>query len=103
MIRDRGALVHADLSVRSPHGDGRIVGSGHRVEVSLGWRLLLSLLLDRRLRRGSLKSWSLLERAGVGVRVRLPWFPALDLDRVSLMLSLGITWSLALLVPFLLT
>lgn len=103
MTRDRGILFQADLSVRSRHGTGRIVGSGRRVEVSLSWRLLFSVLADGRLRRGSLEGWSLLERAGVGVRVRVPWLPALDLDRFSFALSLGIISSFALLIPFLLT
>lgn len=94
--------VEADLTVRGPSGTARIVGTGSSLQVSAGWRLLLSVLLRRRLRHVALATWRALESRGVGVRLRLPGIPALDLDRVSFVASLAATSALAVVAPLLL-
>ena len=92
----RRLSVHADVSVRSPAGTGRIVGSGSMVRVAIGWRFFLALLLDAHLRRNSLQGWRFLES------LDLPGLPAVNLDRLAFAASLGVTSTVALLVPLLL-
>jgi hypothetical protein len=47
----------------------------------MGWRLLLAVLRDRRMRRASGAMARFLGRHGVPVRIRLPGLPALRLSR----------------------
>ena len=98
----RRLSVHADVSVRSPAGTGRIVGSGSMVRVAIGWRFFLALLLDAHLRRNSLQGWRFLESRGIAVHLDLPGLPAVNLDRLAFAASLGVTSTVALLVPLLL-
>jgi hypothetical protein len=55
---------------------GRVKASDGRVEVAMGWRLLLAVLRDRRMRRASRAMARFLVRRGIRVRIRLPGLPA---------------------------
>lgn len=72
----RRLALDGDVTIRGPSGTGRVTASDGRVEVAMGWRLLLAVLWDRRMRRASGAAARFLGRRGIQVRIRLPGLPA---------------------------
>jgi hypothetical protein len=97
----RHLVLDGDVTIRGPAGTGRVTASDGRVEVAMGWRLLLAVLRDRRIRRTSGAAARFLGRRGVQVKIRLPGLPAFRPPRSAgfgIVLLLGVAAAVSFLL-----